>query len=136
MEDESHCVTLSLRVVATGDVFNYISINSLWELLAEDCKIIFGNAFGEVDRTGALVARVCVARREKQLSVAATLVLFSAVSIRKILRIPRNRISKPVWCPCCCLKVAFIKRCFCYCCFCCCCCERMVIHVLFSFLFQ
>ena len=36
--------------------------------------------------------RVCVVRREKQLSVAATLVLFSVVSIRKILTIPRNRI--------------------------------------------
>ena len=38
------------------------------------------------------MARVCFVTREKQLSVAATLVLFSAVSIRKILTIPRNRV--------------------------------------------
>ena len=41
--------------------------------------------------TGPLVARVCVVRRETQLSLAATLVLFSAVSIRKILATPRSR---------------------------------------------
>ena len=41
--------------------------------------------------TGPLVARVCVVRREKQLSLAATLVLFCAVSIRKILATPQSR---------------------------------------------
>ena len=44
--------------------------------------------------TGPLVVRVCVVRREKQLSVVTTpLVLFSAVNIRKILTILRGRCS-------------------------------------------
>ena len=90
-------------MVVTSDVFNYFSINSLWELLSRDFKTFFGNAYGEVDPyNGAIAARVCVVRREKQLSVAATLVLFSAMSIRKIHNTPKSN-SKPAWCPCCCL---------------------------------
>ena len=91
-------------MVVTSDVFNYISINSLWELLSGDFKTFFGNAYGEVDPYNrAIVARMCVVRREKQLSVAATLVLFNAVSIRKIHNTPKPN-SKPVCCPCCCLN--------------------------------
>ena len=56
--------TLSLQVVATSDVFNYISINSLWELLAEDCKIIFGNAYGEVDPYNRATCGTCVCREK------------------------------------------------------------------------
>ena len=81
--------TQSLQMVVKSNVFNPVSTNSLWELLAKDCKSIFSNAYGEADPYYRTTCGTCVCRgKGKQLSLAATLELFSAVSIRKILATP------------------------------------------------
>ena len=36
--------------------------NSLWKLLVEDCKIIFGNAYGEVDPYNRTTCGTCECR--------------------------------------------------------------------------